>query len=198
MSYPYKTLMAAFVAATFLAGPSVAEVGGGKIVVEFAEKAIAKGYGSMCSLAMVPVKTGGYYHCIDFGPYRYVKGYESVSAFVVQQGQPPYQVMGGTPSNPEFVIRGPWEGDLPMKVITYWNEVVEGGAAKVRKVEETTGRKKAAEEYINSLVKKEQPAVVEIAGEKKDDGVVADVLKDEIGKPVPSSDLKEALQAVGQ
>lgn len=180
------------------AGSAGAEVGGGRIVVEYAEKAIAKGYGGMCSLAMTPVASGGYYHCLDFGPYRYVKGYESVSAFVVQRGQPPYQVMGGTPQNPVFVIKGPWESDLPMKVISYWNDVVEGGAEKLKRTEETSGRKKAAEEYINSLVQKEKPAVVEVAGEKKDDGVVDEVLKDEIGKPVPPADLQEALQAVGK
>lgn len=188
----------ALAAAQAAAAPSRAEVGGGRIVVEYAEKAISKGYGSMCSLAMVPVKTGGYYHCIDFGPYRYVKGYESVAAFVVQQGKAPYQVMGGTPQNPVFVIEGPWAQDLPMRVIAYWNDVVEGGADKLRKAQETSGRKKAAEEYINSLVKKEKPVEVEVAGEKKDDAVVSDVLKDEIGKPVASTDLREALQAVGQ
>ncbi|MNL52227.1 hypothetical protein D3C87_1753840 [compost metagenome] len=68
----------------------------------------------------------------------------------------------------------------------------------MRKSQETSGRKKAAEEYINSLVQKEKPAEVEVAGEKKDDAVVGDVLKDEIGKPVEPTDLKEALQAVGQ
>lgn len=195
-----KALAAAF--ALIATGASTtlahAEVGAGKIVVEYAEKAISKGYGSMCSLAMVPVKTGGYYHCIDFGPYRYVKSYESVAAFVVQQGKAPYQVMGGTPQNPVFVIEGPWVQDLPMRAIAYWNDVVEGGADKLRKAQETSGRKKAAEEYINSLVKKEKPAEIQVAGEKKDDAVVSDVLKDEIGKPVTSTDLREALQAVGQ
>ena len=184
-------------AAFFAAAPSSAEVGGGRIVVEYAEKAISKGYGAMCSLAMVPVKAGGYYHCIDFGPYRYVKGYESVAAFVIQQGKAPYQVMGGTPQDPVFVMEGPWAQDLPMRVIAYWNNVVEGGADKLRKAQETSGRKKAAEEYINSLVEKEKPAEAEVADDKKDDAVVSDVLKDEIGKPVTSTDLKEALQAVG-
>jgi hypothetical protein len=179
-------------------GSAMAEVGGANIVVEYAEKAISKGYGSMCSLAMTPVKTGGYYHCIDFGPYRYVKAYESVAAFVVQQGKTPYQVMGGTPQNPVFVIEGPWVMDLPMRVIAYWNDVIEGGADRTRKTQETSGRKKAAEEYINSLVEKERPVEVKVAGEKKDDAIVSDVLKDEIGKPVEPNDLKEALQAVGQ
>lgn len=193
----WKTLAAALAMAS-ASGPALAEVGGGRIVVEYAEKAISKGYGAMCSLAMVPVKAGGYYHCIDFGPYRYVKGYESVAVFVVQQGKAPYQVMTGTPQNPAFVIEGPWVRDLPMRVIAYWNDVVEGGADRLRKSQETSGRKKAAEEYINSLVQKEKPAEVQVAGEKKDDAVVGDVLKDEIGKPVEPTDLKEALQAVGQ
>jgi hypothetical protein len=188
------------VTAAITAAPAVlhAEIGGGRIVVEYAEKAMAKGYGSMCSLAMTPVKTGGYYHCIDFGPYRYVKGYESVAAFVVQQGKAPYQVMSGTPQNPVFVIAGPWVQDLPMQVITYWNDVVEGGAEKLRQVQDTSGRKKAAEEYINSLVKKEKPVEVQVSGEQKAEVTVNDVLKDEIGKPVEPTDLKEALQAVGK
>ncbi|MDW9481205.1 hypothetical protein GOB57_21405 [Sinorhizobium meliloti] len=192
-----KVLLAALALAAGVTS-SRAEVGGGRIVVEYAEKAISKGYGAMCSLAMVPVKTGGYYHCIDFGPYRYVKGYESVAAFVVQQGKAPYQVMGGTPQKPVFVIEGPWAQDLPTRVIAYWNDVVQGGAERLLEAQETAGRKKAAEEYIGSLVKKERPVELDVAGEKKDDGVASDVLKDEIGKPVTSTDLKEALQAVGQ
>lgn len=191
-----KLLVAGLVIAGSMVGPSSADVGGGRIVVEYAEKAMFKGYGGMCSLAMTPVKTGGYYHCIDFGPYRYVKGYESVAAFVVQQGKPPYQIMGGTPQNPKFVIEGPWVRDLPMRVISYWNDVIEGGAEKLQKAQEVSSRKTAAEEYIKSLVEKEKPANVDAAEEKKDDPVVSDVLSDEIGKPVDPADLKEALQAV--
>lgn len=198
MSSSLKTLVSSLILIAAGAVSAHAEVGGGRIVVEYAEKAIAKGYGGMCSLAMVPVASGGYYHCIDFGPYRYVKGYEGVSAYVVQKGQPPYQVMGGAPDNPVFVIKGPWESDLPMRVISYWNEVVEGGAERLKRAEETTGRKKAAEEYINSLVKKEKPAVVVVEGERKTDKVVDQVLNDEIGKPVAPADLKQALQEVGR
>nr|WP_250807216.1 hypothetical protein [Neorhizobium tomejilense] len=198
MKHAIRTLAAALTLVAAISSPSKAEMGGARIVVEYAEKAIAKGYGSMCSLAMVPVKTGGYYHCLDFGPYRYVKGYESVSAYVVQQGKAPYQVMAGPPSNPVFAIEGPWSQDLPMRVIEYWNEVVEGGAAKARKAEESTGRKKAAEEYINSLVQKERPAVVETVGEKKDGEVVTDVLNDKIGEPVAPADLQKVLESVGQ
>jgi hypothetical protein len=198
IKHAFRILFGVIAFSTALAASASAEVGGARIVVEYAEKAIAKGYGAMCSLSMAPVKSGGYYHCLDFGPYRYVKGYESVSAYVVQQGKPPYQVMSGPIADPVFVIGGPWMQDMPLRVIAYWNDVVDGGAARIKQATEATGRKKAAEEYINSLVQKERPAVVEVAGEKKDDAVVTDVLEDRIGEPVPPADLKKVLESVGQ
>ncbi|MBY3433807.1 hypothetical protein HFN89_06550 [Rhizobium laguerreae] len=191
-----KVLVAAFAVFAGMATQPRAEVGGGRIVVDYAEKAIAKGYGAMCSLTMTPVASGGYYPCIDFGPYRYVRGYESVAAFVVQQASAPYKVMGGTAQNPVFVIDGPWVQDLPMRMVAYWNDVIEGGAQRLKQAQETSGRKKAAEEYINSLAKKEKPVEAPAASAPKP--VVGDQSKDEIGKPVDAADLKEALQAVGQ
>jgi hypothetical protein len=193
-----KVLVAALAAFAGMATQSRAEVGGGRIVVEYAEKAISKGYGSLCSLAMTPVASGGYYPCIDFGPYRYVRGYENVAAFVVQKDRVPFKIMGGTAQNPGFVIDGPWVQDLPMRMVAYWNDVIEGGADKLKQAQETSGRKRAAEEYINSLVKKEKPPEAPVAAASKPEPVVGDQLKDEIGKPVDAADLKEALRAVGQ
>lgn len=193
-----KLLAAALAVVAGIGTQARAEVGGGKIVVEYAEKAISKGYGSMCSLEMTPVSSGGYYPCIDFGPYRYVRGYESVAAFVVQKDKAPFKIMGGTAQNPGFVIDGPWVQDLPMRMVAYWNDVIEGGADKLKQAQETSGRKKAAEEYINSLVKKEKPPEPPAAAAPKPEPVVGDQSKDDIGKPVDAADLKEALQAVGQ
>ncbi|MCS4088996.1 hypothetical protein [Rhizobium sp. BK176] len=193
-----KIVVAALAVFAGMATQSRAEVGGGRIVVEYAEKAIAKGYGAMCSLAMTPVVSGGYYPCIDFGPYRYVRGYESVAAFVVQKDKAPFKIMGGTAQSPGFVIDGPWVQDLPMRMVAYWNDVIEGGADKLKQSQETSGRKRAAEEYINSLVKKEKPSEPPVPAAPAPQPVVGDQSKDEIGKPVDAADLKEALQAVGQ
>jgi hypothetical protein len=195
-----RVLIAALAVFAGLATQASAEVGAGRIVVEYAEKAIAKGYGSMCSLAMTPVASGGYYPCIDFGPYRYVRGYESVAAFVVQKDKAPFKIMGGTAQNPGFVIDGPWVTDLPMRMVAYWNDVVEGGADKLKQSQETSGRKRAAEEYINSLVQKEKPSEppAVVTQPPAAEPAVGDQSKDEIGKPVDAADLKEALQAVGQ
>lgn len=178
---------------------SMADVGGGRIVTEYAEKAISKGYGSMCSLSMEPVRTGGYYPCLDFGPYRYVRGYENVSAYVVQKGKTPFRIMSGPPGNPAFVVAGPWVQDLPIRMVSFWNEVVEGGTAKRKAAEEVSGRQKAAEAYIKSLSEKERPvpvkrsASVEGASPKQEAAVPVEA---EIGKPVDPVDLQEALQAV--
>jgi hypothetical protein len=182
-----------FLSAFIWSSSGHADTGSGRIVVEYAEKAIAKGYGDMCSLEMKPVKVGGYFNCLDFGPYRYVKGYNNVSAYVVQAGKPPYQIMGGSADNPKYLIDGPWVLDMPRRMVGYWNDVVEGRAKLQEEKAAVAARKSAAEDYINSLVDAEKPKIIEAEGQRVKDTVVDQVIKDEVGTPIPSQDLQEAL-----
>jgi hypothetical protein len=200
MTNPLKALVFAAVA---LAVPQIApaETGAERIVVSYAEKAIAKGYGSMCSLDMMPVRSGGYYPCLDFGPYRYVRGYESVSAYVVLKGGAPYRVLSGSADSPAFTVAGPWQSDMPMRIVAFWNDVVSGGEARRKETEAATGRQRAAEAYIKSLSEKEKPAEskavpsVPPVPESKDSVTAA---QPDIGKPVAADDLKQVLGTIGQ
>lgn len=131
---------------------------GPEIVVDMAAKAMAKGYGATCSLEMKPTKRNGYYPCIDFGPYRFVKGYGKVYGLVVQQDKDPFLVMSGTPDSPAWLYDGPWQADMPARIVMFWNDTVEGGAAKRKSQEEASAEQKAAADYIRNLRGEGQPS----------------------------------------
>lgn len=125
---------------------------GEAIGVEFAEKAIQKGYGATCSLAMQPSATDGYYPCIDFGPYRYVREYQKVSAYVVGPGRVPFKIMGGTAQNPTFILGGPWQQDFAARAVMFWNDIVEGGEKKAAEQMETAKARQDAENYVRGIM----------------------------------------------
>ncbi|TLX16180.1 hypothetical protein [Rhizobium sp. MHM7A] len=120
--------------------------------VEFAEKAIAKGYGTTCDLSMQPSKQDGYYPCIDFGPYRYVREYQKVSAYVVGPGRAPFKIMAGSPQSPSFILGGPWEQDFAARAVMFWNDVVEGGEAKAKEQMQSSKARKDAENYVKGII----------------------------------------------
>ncbi len=132
-----------------------ADNGAARIPIEIAEKAIAKGYGAMCSLNMMPVETDGYYPCIDMGPYRYVREYQRVSAFVLVKDAPPFKILGGTSDNPKFIVGGPWETDLAQRAVQYWNDIVEGGAASREKTQQESKARDNAASFIQNQIDKE-------------------------------------------
>lgn len=138
-------------AAALFACARAAMADGSGIVSEMAEKALARGYGATCSLEMKPVASGGYYPCLDFGPYRYVRGYGKVYGLVVQKGREPFLVMSGAPDAPSFIYDGPWQVDMPSRIVMWWNDTVEGMAAKADAQASASAEKKAAEDYISSL-----------------------------------------------
>jgi len=128
------------------------------VVADMADRILARGHGQTCSLAMVPVRGGGYYPCVDFGPYRVVKEYGRISAYVVQEGRPPYLVMTGGERGAGFVVSGPWETDLPARIVMFWNDVVEGGLERGRRARETDAQRQEAEVYIRKLTQPEGEA----------------------------------------
>lgn len=148
------------VAAVLSILPSGAFAASGDIVADTARNAIAKGYGTNCSLEMMPVDRGGYFPCIDIGPYRVVFTYNSVKGYVIQKDKAPFLVLSGPAGAPSFVVDGPWSSDMPARVVMWWNNEVGGGAKKLEETQRASSEKKAAEEYVNKLMGKQEPADV--------------------------------------
>jgi len=123
------------------------------IAIDLAEQAIAKGHGSMCNLEMKPVRTGGYYPCLDFGPYRYVRGYNKVTGYVIEKGKAPFTIFSGPRSNPTFIYDGPWETDVVSRMVMWWNDNIEGTSRKFQDEAKANANRSAAAEYISSLNK---------------------------------------------
>lgn len=147
-----------FALTLFLSSAGLAHADGSAVVVDYAEKAMAKGYGTMCSLTMMPSASDGYYPCLDFGPYRYVREYQKVSAYVVGPDKKPFKVMGGTKADPRFTIGGPWETDMAARMVAFWNDTVEGGADKAAKAHQTTKERQEAEAYVRKMMGGDQIA----------------------------------------
>jgi len=141
---------AAALVAALSASPALASDGPG-VVAEMAERILSRGHGGTCSLAMVPVPRGGYYPCLDFGPYRVVKEYGRVSGYVVRDGKPPYLVMTAGERGQGFVAAGPWETDMPARIVSFWNDIVDGGLERSRQAREADADRRDVEEYVRRL-----------------------------------------------
>lgn len=116
--------------------------------VETVVKALDRGYGMTCSLTGVPAPTGGYYRCIDIGPYRFMSEYNRMRAFVLVDGQPPYPVMSTESGRPEFLVKGPWQDDLAQRVRDWWSDEVEGGRSRRDSAEDQARRRREAERAV--------------------------------------------------
>jgi len=88
--------------------------------VDTVSAALAKGYGATCSLEMQPVASGGYYPCLDIGPYRFVAEYGRTRGFVLTEGQPPFPVLVSDAAGARFEYQGTWVQDLPARVAQWW------------------------------------------------------------------------------
>lgn len=139
-------------AAALAASPAAAQSGGQAHIADLARKALDKGYGSTCSLEMKPVDRGGYFPCLDFGPYRLVFVYGAVKGFVVQEGREPFPILAGTPDSPEFTREGPWTTDMPARLAMWWNDVVEGGAERQADRQRRSAEEMAAQDYVKKLM----------------------------------------------
>lgn len=139
-----KLLIAAVMAAT-----PISAVAGEGHVVDLARKAVDKGYGATCSLEMKPVEAGGYFPCLDFGPYRLVFAYGTVKGFVVQKGREPFLILTGPTEDPAYVRSGPWTADMPARLAMWWNDVVDGGAERQAERQKESDEERAAQEYVS-------------------------------------------------
>lgn len=146
-----RTILIAAILMTSVASTKADETLG--VTIDLAEQAIRKGYGSMCSLEMKPVRTGGYYPCLDFGPYRYVRGYGKVTGLVIQKGKEPFPIFSGPTNAPRFIYGGPWETDVVSRMVMWWNENIEGNNQKVNQEAKANENRSAAADYISSLNK---------------------------------------------
>jgi hypothetical protein len=152
-------------AAALAAFPVATHAAGESHVTDLARKAVDKGYGATCSLEMKPVDRGGYFPCLDFGPYRLVFSYGTVKGFVVQTGRAPFPILSGPADDPEFTRQGPWTTDMPARLAMWWNDVVEGGADRQADQQKRSEEERAAQDYVSKLMGKdaqkpaEQPPV---------------------------------------
>lgn len=183
-----------FTTITLLQKPLVlASDQGLRVVSEYAQSAIKRGYGTKCSLEMKPVDTGGYYPCLDFGPYRYVVEYQRISGYVVQAGMQPYKIFQGPLGGINFTVDGLWRQDVPVQMLSWWSDVVEGGAVRDQIAKQSSTRKSAVERYIQSLADKSTSKQAEkpVAGQSKTE--VQPQREADIGTPINNLDIKDAL-----
>ncbi|MNU31219.1 hypothetical protein D3C71_197380 [compost metagenome] len=157
--------------------------------IDTARRAISMGYGTECSLDMKPVDRGGYYPCIDIAPYRIVFLYGSVRVFVAQKDRSPFPVMEGPQESPVFTVDGPWTADLSARVALWWRDTVEGGAHKAQEMQQQSESKKAAEEYVNKLMGKEEPKAAPATPPAAQPTATADTGSLEVG-----DDIRQILQ----
>lgn len=156
-------------------------------VAEMADNAIAKGYGTECNLEYQPADNGGYYPCIDFGPYRFVREYQKVVVLVVQKDKQPFVILSGEPKEASFIYDGPWKTDLAEKMTIWWHENIEGFKVKRMEEEQSHKNRSAAAAYIDSLNKpvaeeapvRKQPEKVTLAKTEEISFDVLELLKRE-------------------
>lgn len=125
------------------------------VAIDLAEQAIDKGHGAMCDLEMKPVRTGGYYPCLDFGPYRYVREYNRISGYVIEKGKRPFSIFTGTREKPIFLYDGPWTTDVVSRMVIWWNDNTGKNSDTYNKKMREQAALSAASKYISSL--NEQP-----------------------------------------
>lgn len=149
-----------------LVGPAVAQTEGPIAIVK---DALLRGYGGVCSLAMEPVAQGGYFPCVDIGPYRFVEEYGRTTGFVIMDGQPPFRILVQDQEGTHFEVQGPWVQDLPVRVQDWFHAEVEGGRAEAELAQAAADRNAAAggavDAYIKSLEPPASPAPVATAQE---------------------------------
>lgn len=131
----------------------------GPLISDLANRALKKGHGTECSLKFEPTKNRGYYPCLDFGPYRYVKAYGKSFVFVIQANKSPFKIMEGSYESLSFIHDGPWNSDVGPRLALWWNDVVEGNALKFEMDSAETKARTEAADYISSLNPKTEDIV---------------------------------------
>ncbi|CAH1692040.1 conserved exported hypothetical protein [Hyphomicrobiales bacterium] len=141
-----RFVILAFGAAVLGAAP--AQANGDQEAIATVRSALERGHGQSCSLSAEPVSRGGYYPCLDIGPYRFVAEYGRMRAFVLIEGQPPFPILHSEAGQVEFLVGGPWQNDLAERVSTWWDDEVSGGRARREAQEQGTKRQSDAEKAV--------------------------------------------------
>jgi hypothetical protein len=125
--------------------------------VRIASAAIDRGYGSTCDLKAMPAGTGGYYPCIDIGPYRFVREYAAgsrMAGYLVAGGEP-FRFLETSGSAAVLLVKGPWETDLLPRATKYQEDIT-GATARRKEMLEPESRRVAAERRLQDFVAKER------------------------------------------
>ncbi|BCB22505.1 hypothetical protein [Bosea sp. ANAM02] len=141
-----RFVILAFAVAALGAAPAQAK--GDQEAIATVRSALDRGHGQSCSLSAEPVARGGYYPCLDIGPYRFVAEYGRMRGFVLIEGQPPFPILHAESGQVEFLVRGPWQDDLAERVSAWWEDEVSGGRARREAQEQGTKRQSDAEKAV--------------------------------------------------
>lgn len=110
--------------------------------------ALERGHGTMCGLDNKPAPRGGYYPCLDIGPYRFVKGYGTLTAYVVLKDAAPFPVFRSGEQGEEFLVRGEWMRDLAPRVAAWWSDEIGGDRGRREAQEGAASRVRDAEREV--------------------------------------------------
>lgn len=152
-----RSLTAALAAAAIWSSPCAAADPEAQSAVALAMQAMGRGYGSMCSLEAVPVASGGYWRCLDVGPYRFVAEYGKVRVFVTGKDMAPFPIMESIDGVAGYTVSGPWSQDLPRRTRAWWSDEFEGGRQRREAGEADGSRRSKAEGAIRSIMEAENP-----------------------------------------
>ncbi len=144
-------LSAALAASACGAGRAQAASGPASETLDLLADAIRRGYGDMCDLEGGKADKGGYFRCVDVGPYRFSFGDRTVDGYVILRGAPPYRFMRAAEGEPGgYVVGGPWEADLDDKVSRWYADEVGGGRARREAEQGDEERARAARAAVES------------------------------------------------
>lgn len=126
--------------------------------VAIANKAIDRGYGQTCDLKAMPAGRGGYYPCVDIGPYRFVREYANAgtrtAGYLVAGGEP-FRIIESAGRVTQLLISGPWESDLLPRATRYDEDISGVTASRERALVPET-RRVDAERRLRDFQSKER------------------------------------------
>lgn len=126
------------------------------IIETLSKKIIEKGYGQICSLEMKPVNNNGYYDCLDFPPYRIIFEYQKIEGFVITKKDELFKVMVKENGISNFIVSGPWEQDMPIKIVEFYNNKITNNEESKNNTIKNEQQKKEVTDYINGLSKEKE------------------------------------------
>jgi hypothetical protein len=127
--------------------------------VRIAVKALDRGYGQTCDLKAMPAARGGYYPCVDIGPYRFVSEYANagfrIAGYLVAGGEP-FRFLEATGATANLLIKGPWETDLLPRAVKYEDDI-SGASTERKRMMEPEAKRAEAERRLRDFMTKEKP-----------------------------------------